>query len=42
MARKWMGLAVMILSAWLIAASVIDLDNQWLPDVFTQAYCGPG
>lgn len=30
------GLAVMILSAWLIAASIIDLDNQWLPDVFTQ------
>ena len=38
-----MGLAVMILSAWLIAASVIDLDNQWLPDVFTQGmHCGPG
>lgn len=29
------GLAVTILSAWLIAASIIDLDNQWLPDVFT-------
>ncbi len=41
-ARKWMGLAVMILSARLIAASVIDLDNQWLPDVLLRAYCGPG
>ncbi len=28
------ALAVMILSAWLIAASIIDLDHQWLPDVF--------
>jgi Type II secretory pathway, prepilin signal peptidase PulO and related peptidases len=27
------GLAVMIFSAWLIAASVFDLDYQWLPDV---------
>ncbi len=30
------------ISAWLIAASVIDLDHQWLPDVFTQRYCKPG
>lgn len=42
------ALAVMILSAWLIAASIIDLDHQWLPDVFTQgrivdrADCGMG
>ncbi len=36
------GLAVMILSAWLIAASVIDLDNQWLPDVFTQGVLWTG
>ena len=42
MARKWMGLAVMILSAWLIAASIIDLDNQWLPDVFTQGVLWTG
>ena len=32
----------MILSAWLIAASVIDLDNQWLPDVFTQGVLWTG
>lgn len=37
-----MGLAVMILSAWLIAASIIDLDNQWLPDVFTQGVLWTG
>ncbi|EFB2837564.1 prepilin peptidase [Escherichia coli] len=36
------GLAVMILSAWLIAASIIDLDNQWLPDVFTQGVLWTG
>lgn len=36
------GLAVMILSAWLIAASVIDLDHQWLPDVFTQGVLWTG
>ncbi len=42
LARKWMGLAVMILSAWLIAASVIDLDHQWLPDVFTQGVLWTG
>ena len=36
------ALAVMILSAWLIAASVIDLDNQWLPDVFTQGVLWTG
>ncbi len=42
MARKWMGLAVMILSARLIAASIIDLDNQWLPDVFTQGVLWTG
>ncbi len=32
----------MILSAWLIAASVIDLDHQWLPDVFTQGVLWTG
>lgn len=32
----------MILSAWLIAASIIDLDNQWLPDVFTQGVLWTG
>ena len=36
------ALAVMILSAWLIAASVIDLDHQWLPDVFTQGVLWTG
>lgn len=32
----------MILSAWLIAASIIDLDHQWLPDVFTQGVLWTG
>ncbi|EME9148472.1 prepilin peptidase, partial [Escherichia coli] len=36
------ALAVMILSAWLIAASIIDLDHQWLPDVFTQGVLWTG
>lgn len=36
------ALAVMILSAWLIAASVIDLDHQWLPDVVDGTNCGMG
>ncbi len=38
---RW-ALAVMILSAWLIAASIIDLDHQWLPDVFTQGVLWTG
>ncbi len=41
-ARKWMGAGVMILSAWLIAASIIDLDNQCCPMFLLRAYCGPG
>lgn len=36
------ALAVMILSARLIAASIIDLDHQWLPDVFTQGVLWTG
>ncbi|MDM2845453.1 A24 family peptidase [Citrobacter portucalensis] len=36
------ALAVMILSAWLIAASIIDLDHQWLPDIFTQGVLWTG
>ncbi|MFV2394019.1 prepilin peptidase, partial [Escherichia coli] len=34
--------AVMRLSAWLIAASVIDLDHQGRPDVFTQGVSWTG
>lgn len=30
------------LLSWLIAASVIDLDHQWLPDVFTQGVLWTG
>ena len=46
-ARKWMGLAVMILSAWLIAASVIDLGQPVAVRCFYQAKidradCGMG
>ncbi|WP_256340521.1 prepilin peptidase [Escherichia coli] len=37
----WGG-AVMILSAWLIAASFIDLEHQWLPDIFTQGVLWTG
>ncbi|EPB6544111.1 A24 family peptidase [Escherichia coli] len=36
------ALAMMALSAWLIAASIIDLDHQWLPDVFTQGVLWTG
>ena len=36
------GVAVMILSAWLIAASFIDLEHQWLPDIFTQGVLWTG
>lgn len=36
------AVAVMILSAWLIAASFIDLDHQWLPDIFTQGVLWTG
>lgn len=32
----------MILSAWLIAASFIDLAHQWLPDLFTQGVLWTG
>ncbi len=42
LARKWRGLAVMILSAWLIAASVIDLITNGCPMFLLRAYCGPG
>ena len=42
MARKWMGAGGDDIIAWLIAASVIDLDNQWLPDVFTQGVLWTG
>lgn len=38
---EW-GVAVMILSAWLIAASFIDLEHQWLPDLFTQGVLWTG
>ncbi|UCQ26590.1 A24 family peptidase [Edwardsiella tarda] len=40
-ASGW-GLAVMVLSAWLIAASSIDLEHQWLPDIFTQGVLWTG
>lgn len=36
------GVAVMILSVWLIAASFIDLEHQWLPDIFTQGVLWTG
>lgn len=35
-------MAVMILSARLIAASFIDLEHQWLPDIFTQGVLWTG
>ena len=40
LAGKWMGAGGDDIIRWLIAASVIDLDNQWLPDVLLRAYCG--
>ncbi len=40
LAGKWMGVAVMILSAWLIAASIIDLDHNGCPMFLLRAYCG--
>lgn len=36
------GIAVMVLSAWLIAASIIDLEHLWLPDIFTQGVLWTG
>lgn len=36
------GVAVMMLSAWLIAASFIDFEHQWLPDIFTQGVLWTG
>ena len=36
------GLAVMILSAWLIARRRHDLDNNGCPMFLLRAYCGPG
>lgn len=32
----------MMLSVWLIAASFIDLEHQWLPDIFTQGVLWTG
>lgn len=40
-ANNW-SIAVMILSTLLIAASIIDLEHQWLPDVFTQGVLWTG
>lgn len=40
-ASGW-SLAVMALSAWLIVASLIDIDHQWLPDVLTQGVLWTG
>lgn len=40
-ANIW-SVAVMILSALLIAASFIDIEHQWLPDVFTQGILWTG
>ena len=37
----WGG-AVMVLSAWLIVACFIDIEHQWLPDVFTQGVLWTG
>ncbi len=42
LARKWMGAGGDDIIRRLIAASVIDLDHQWLPDVFTQGVLWTG
>lgn len=36
------SLAVMVLSAWLIVASILDIDTRWLPDVFTHGVLWSG
>ncbi len=38
--RKWMGAGGDDIIRLARAASVIDLDHQWLPDVLLRAICG--
>lgn len=40
-ASGW-SLAVMALSAWLIVASMLDIDTRWLPDAFTHGILWTG